>query len=237
LAHYRRRPLKSPLIHSDILELERVHLNADEWPVRAVVWDVREMGSSDLQSEDAAPVGSAMRLRSRAIGLLVDEEFDHLRDTTTFLADDLDFDGSLDRCEGLQIGLAMAGVDATIVPIRPGRFLEWVRLMRRPLVERALDEFAALALALRSASVTAVMADVAYSGRIAAFSVYGESRRWLRHRRAFHTKLEANSGRVETLPIRVEAFIDWCACLRQDTSEAALDRYALLELERLTTFD
>lgn len=243
MAHYRRRPLKSPLIHSDILELERVHLNADEWPVQAVVRDVREMGSSDLESEDAAPVGSAMRLRSRAIGLLVDDEFDHVRDATTFLANDLDFDGSLDRCEGLQIGLAMAGVDATIVPIRPGRFLEWVRLTRRPLVERALDEFAALALAMRSASVTAVMADVdemdflAHSGRVAAFSGYGESRRWLRHRRAFHAKLEANGGRVETLPIRVEAFIDWCACLRQDTSEAALDRYALLALERLTTFD
>ena len=201
------------------------------------------MGSFDLNSEDAAFFGSATRLSNRAIGLLVDDEFDPARYETAFLAANLDFDGSLDRCEGLQIGLAMAGVDATIVPIRTGRFQEWVRLTRRPLDERTLDAFATLALAMRDASVTAVMAEidemdfVAHSPWIAAFSSYGESRRWRRHRRATRAKLEASGARVETLPIRVDAFVDWCACLRQDTSEAALDRYALLTLERLTTFD
>lgn len=201
------------------------------------------MGISDLEPETAALVGNEARVRSRAIGLVVDDEFGHARDVIPFLADYLDFDDWLDRCEGLQIGLAMAGVDATIVPVRLGRFLEWVRLTRRPLDERALDRFATLALAIRNASASNAMAVVgeldfvAYSRRVAAFGDYGDSRHWQRHREALRWKLEASGVRVETLPICIDAFVDWCACLGQDASEAALDRYAQLVLEHLTTFD
>ena len=201
------------------------------------------MGISDLETGSAASVGSAARVRDRAIGLVVDDEFGRAREEIGFLADYPDFDSWLDRCEGLQIGLAMAGVDATIVPIRLGRFLEWIRLTGGLLDERALDRFARLSLTMRNGGASNTMAVVSesdfvgYSRRVAAFVDYCDGRHWRRHRAALRGKLEANGGRVETLPICVEAFVDWCACLGLDTSEAALDRYALLALEHLATFD
>jgi hypothetical protein len=160
-----------------------------------------------------------------------------------FLANYFDHDEWLDRCEGLQIGLAMAGIDATIVPVRLGQFLEWSRLTRTRLDEHALDGFATLTLAMRNASVTTVLAVVSelefatHSRPVAAFADYGDSRHWLRHREALRLKLEAIGGRIEQLPVCVDAFVDWCICLGQDTSEAALDRYAQLVLEHLTSYD
>jgi hypothetical protein len=218
-------------------------LGVGDLPVRAEIGDGRDMGISDLESESAAPVASEARVPNRAMGLVVDVEFGRARDAMPFLADYFNSGDWLDRCEGMQIGLAMAGVDATIIPVRLGQFLEWSRLTRTPLDEQALDDFATLALAMRNASVTTVMAVVSefefatHSGRIAAFADYGDSRHWLRHREALRLKLEANGGRIEQLPIRVDAFVDWCVCLGQDTSEAALDRYAQLVLEHLTTLD
>lgn len=205
--------------------------------------ELESMRISDLESESAAPIGSEGRVRGRAIGLVVEDEFGRARDAMPFLSGYFDFEGWLDRCEGLQIGLAMAGVDAAVVPVRLGKFLEWSRLTRTRLEEQALDDFATLALAMRDASVTSVMAVVSelefatHSRRVAAFTDYGDCRQWLRHRKALQWKREANGGRVELLPICLDAFLDWCACLRQDASEAALDRYALLSLEQLTTFD
>lgn len=201
------------------------------------------MGISDLGSENFAPVGDERRRPERAIGLVVDDEFAGARDAMPFLADYFDFDGWRDRCEGLQVGLSMAGVEAIIVPIRLGRFLEWARLTERHLDEEALDDFAGSALAMRNASLTMVMAVVGEAdferrcGRVAAFANFGESRRWLRHRNALRLRLEASGAHVEQLPICVDAFIDWCVCLGQDASEAALDRYAMLVLEHLTTFN
>lgn len=198
---------------------------------------------SDLESEGATLPGNEARVRNRAIGLLVDGDFPRARDAAPFLADYLDFDDWLDRCEGLQIGLAMAGVEATIVPVRLEQFLEWIRLTRRPLDERALDSFATLALANRDAAASNAMAVVneldfvANSRRVSAFADYGDCLDWRRHREALRRQLEASGARVEMLPICVDGFVDWCACLGQDTSEAALDRYAQLVLEHLTTFD
>jgi len=218
-------------------------MSVGELSVRAAIEDVRNMGISGLESESAASVGSDARVRNRAIGLVVDDEFGRARDAMPFLADYFDFDGWLDRCEGMQIGLAMAGVDATIIPVSLGRFLEWSRLTRTPFDEQALDDFATLALAMRNASVTTVMAVVSelefatHSSRVAAFADYCDWRDWSRHREALRLKLEASGGRIAQLPIRVEAFVDWCVCLGQDTSEAALDRYAQLALERLTALD
>jgi len=201
------------------------------------------MGIFDLESESAAPIGSEARVRSRAIGLVVEGEFARARDAIPFLVDYFDFEDWLDRCEGLQIGLAMAGVDATIIPIRFEQFLEWGHLTRTPLNEQALDVFATLALDMRDTPTTTVMAAVsefdftAYSGRVAAFAGYGDSRHWRRHRDALQCKLEASGARVETLPIRLDAFVDWSTCVGQNTSEAWLDRYAQLMLEHLTTFE
>ena len=200
------------------------------------------MGISGLQSECLALLASGRRVQTRAIGLIVDDDFGRARDVMPFLADYLDFDGWLDRCEGLQIGLAMAGLDAVIVPVRLGKFLEWSRLTGTPLDEYALDAFATLALAMRNASPPSVMAIVdeldfaAHARRVAAFADHRDGRRWGRHREALRLEREASVGRVEQLPICLEAFLDWCGCLGQDASEAALDRYALLMLEHLTTF-
>ena len=162
---------------------------------------------------------------------------------TPILAESFDFEGWRDRSEGLQIGLAMAGVEATIIPVRLARFIEWSRLTQTPPDESALDGFAALALAMRNETVTTVMAVVgelefaAHALRVAAFAAYGDNRHWRRHREALRSKLEAGGGLVAELPICVDAFVDWCECVRQDASEAALDRYAQLLLEHLTTFD
>ncbi len=201
------------------------------------------MSISDLASENAGRIESEARVRNAAIGILSDREFQAARAAMPDLAGCLDYDEWLDSREGLQIGLAMAGVDASIVPVGLTSFLEWGRLTGARLDERALDAFAALALAVRNASVSKVMAVVSerefatQSRVVAAFAARSRYRSWLRRRQAMRANIQAVGGRVEALPVRVGSFVDWCACLGQNTSEAMLDRYAQLTLERLTCYN
>ena len=74
-----------------------------------------------------------------------------------------------------------------------------------------------------------------HSGLIAAFAGRGGYRGWLRRRQSTRAKIEAIGGRIEELPVRVGAFVEWCSCLRQSASEVALDRYAQLLLEHLAS--
>ncbi len=198
------------------------------------------MGFSSLAPKSAALVEGEARVLNAAIGLVADREFALARAAMPDLASYFDYEDWLDSREGLQIGLAMAGVDAPIVPVGFAPFLDWGRLTEALLSERALDAFAALALAMRSANAPKVMARVselefeAHCRSVVAFAGRGDYRRWMRRRRTARVKVEAIGGRVEELPVRLADFLDWCACLGQDASEASLDRYAHLTLERLT---
>ena len=55
-----------------------------------------------------------------------------------------DYDDWLDVREGLQLGLAIAGVDVRIVRIELSSFLTWCGRAGRQSGEESLDDFAAL---------------------------------------------------------------------------------------------
>ena len=175
------------------------------------------------------------------IGLVDGGEFEHAQAAIPSLAGYLDYDDWLDRQEGLQLGWDMVGVEATIVCINLASFLEWRRLVGAGADEGALNSFAAVALAMRTASVSRVLAAISeadFTRHSASTFVIAGGRdygRWSRYRRALRVKIETLGGRAEQLPVRIEDFLAWCACLGQATSEDALDRYAQLTLERLTT--
>jgi len=175
------------------------------------------------------------------IGLVDGDEFDHAQAAIPGLAGYFDYDDWLDRREGLQIGLDMVGVQTTIVRIDLTSFLEWKRLTGAGADESALDAFAAVTLAMRTASVSKVLATISksnfaqHSASLVAIAHGRDYGRWSRYRQALRVKIEALGGRVEQLPVRMPDFLAWCACLGQAASEEALDRYAQLTLERLTT--
>jgi hypothetical protein len=208
-----------------------------------MVREQRNMRIFDAEPRSPVFVHRASRIETAVIGLVPESEFERARAAMPDLAGYFDYDEWLDCREGLQIGLAMAGVDATIVPISFAPFQEWSRLTGARLDERALDAFAALALAMRNASIFRVLAFVSeldfatHCRLVAAFAGRGDYRTWLRHRQAVRGKIEALGGRVEEFPVGVAGFVDWCACRGQNTSEATLDRYAQLMLEHLTSYD
>ena len=106
--------------------------------------------------------------------------------------------------------------------------------------EAALDAFAAVALAMRTASVSRVLAAISksdfaqYSTPVGAITGGRDYGRWSRYRQTQRVKIEALGGRVEQLRVRIEGFLAWCACLGQAASAETLDCYAQLTLERLT---
>jgi hypothetical protein len=199
------------------------------------------MRNFNLKSKNAVLVQSEPRVHNSAIGLFAEREFGRARIEIADLAGCIDYDDWLDSREGLQIGLAMAGVDATTICVSLSSFLEWRDLTGASSDQRALDAFARVALAMRNATGSRVFAVVhefdfsKYCRAINAFAEHGEYRSWLRHRQALRAKTIAADLRVEELPVRVASFVEWCACLGQSASEAALDRYAQLLLEHLTS--
>ncbi|MFZ1961987.1 MAG: hypothetical protein WAU78_00700 [Roseiarcus sp.] len=199
------------------------------------------MRDFDLIPTNAALVESEAQVPSSAIGLFAKSDFAQARAELADLASYADYDDWLDSREGLQIGLAMAGVDATTVCVSLSSFLEWRDLTGATSDQRVLDTFARMALAMRNSTGSRVFAVVhefdfsKYFRAINAFAEHGEYRSWLRHRQAIRAKTIAADLRVEELPVRVASFVEWCACLGQSPSEAALDRYAQLLLEHLTS--
>jgi hypothetical protein len=199
------------------------------------------MRNFDLKSKNAVLVESEARVQNSAIGLFAEREFARARAEIADLAGCLDYDDWLDSREGVQIGLAMAGVDATTVCVSLSSFLEWCGLTGASSDERALDAFAALALTVRNSRASKVLAVVSefdfvtHFLEVAAFAGRRDYQGWARHRREIRAKAIAAGLRVEELPVRVGGFVEWCACLRQEASEAALDCYAQLLLEYLTS--
>ncbi len=199
------------------------------------------MSISDLASQDAALLEGKARVKTRAIGLVDAGEFERARSDIADLACYVDYDDWLDAREGMQIGLAMAGVDAATVHVDLASFREWTALTGRPCDERALDAFAGVALGMRNSSEPQVFAAIRevdvprFLQGTDAFDGQSEFHAWLRRREATRASAAALGRRVEELPIRFNAFLEWCACLGESASETALDCYARLLLEHLTS--
>jgi hypothetical protein len=198
------------------------------------------MSIFELDSPPPAVIACKSQIETVAIGIVAETEFHRARSAISDLAHCCDYNDWLDAREGLQMGLAMAGVEARIVPVSLSSFLEWSRLSGRAPDERALDAFASLASGARNSSdlrVFAVVGELDFARHCSAINglaAHGEYQRWLRHRRATKADAIAADLRVAELPIRLDGFLAWCACLGQTGSEAALDRYAQLLLEDLT---
>jgi hypothetical protein len=201
----------------------------------------RPMYPSELSPRSPPPLPLGPHKGPTVIGLVDGGEFERAQVAIPGLAGCIDYDDWLDRREGLQIGLAMMGVEATIVRFDLASFLEWRRLTRAGVDESAMDAFAAVTLAMRTMSVSKVLAAISksdfaqHSASLAAITCGRSFDRWSRYRRALRVKSETLGGRVERLPVSVEDFLAWCACLGHAASEELLDRYAQLTLERLTT--
>jgi hypothetical protein len=242
MRHYPLRPLKSPLTHCDILALASFEPEypgiADGCPSMVHEWC--DMSISDVDSPAPVVIDRKSQVPTVVIGIVAEKEFHGARSAISDLARCCDYDDWLDAREGLQIGLGMAGVEARIVPVGLSSFLEWSRLSGTSPDEPALDAFASLASAVRNSPdlrVFAVVRELDFArhfSAIGAFAAHGGYDRWLRHRRATRAEAIAAGLHVEELPIRLDSFLAWCACLGQTESEAALDRYAQLLLEHLT---
>jgi len=178
--------------------------------------------------------------RGCAIGLFPKADFPSAREQMSDLAAYGDYEDWLDARDGLRLGLAMAGVDATIVQVRFPAFLAWRSLIGASCDEAGLDAFAGLALTfreLRRPQVLAVVDEADFSRRRLAMNEmtgWTEFASWLRHREQVRACAGAAGLSVEELPISLANFFDWCACLGQQPSEPVLDRYARLLLDDLT---
>jgi hypothetical protein len=199
------------------------------------------MSISDFDPRNSAVADRTPQAMNNAIGLVLARDFERAQAEVVDLADYINYDDWLDSREGLQIGNSMAGVDAAIVCVSLSSFLEWRGLTGASSDQRALDAFAALSLAMRtshSPKVLAAVSEFDFAVRpleVAAFAGGRDYRGWLRRRQAMRAKAAAAGLDVEELPVRLGAFLDWCACLGQSACEAALDRYAELLLEYLTS--
>jgi len=199
------------------------------------------MSVFDLAPKNSAFVDAKPQVKTAVIGLVGEREFARAQAEIADLAPYINYDDWLDSREGAQIGLSAAGVDTAIVRVSLGSFLEWRDLTGASSDQAALDAFAALALTVRNSSALNVLAVVgeddfaARSLEVAAFAGRGDYQGWARHRQALRANAIATGLRVEELRIRVGSFVEWCACLGQGASEAALDRYAQLLLEHLTS--
>ena len=118
------------------------------------------MSIFDLEPHPPAVIDCTRRSETAVIGLVAQTEFEHARSAIADLARCADYDDWLDAREGLQMGLAMAGVDARIVKVALSSFLEWSRLSGASADERALDAFAGLVSVARNSPELRVFASV-----------------------------------------------------------------------------
>ncbi len=199
------------------------------------------MSLFDLHRKNSALFARQTQVETSVIGLVERREFEQARAAIPELAGYADYSDWLDSREGLQIGLSMAGDDAVTACVSLSSFLEWRDLTGASSDLPALDAFAALAFAVRKTRVSKVLAFVSatdfatHALEVAAFAGHSDYHGWMRHRQAARADALAAGLRVEELPVRVGGFVEWCACLRQRACEGALDRYARLLLEHLTS--
>jgi hypothetical protein len=176
-----------------------------------------------------------------AMAMISEEEFAWAQIVIPDLTSYFDFQDWLDRREGFQIGLSMAGVDVRTVSIVLSPFLAWCRLTETAPSERSLDAFASMIMVLREPPAPSVLAVVregdfeVRSGEVAALAAHTDFDRWTRHRETVRARLARGGARVEELIIRLDDFIEWGSCLGEGTTETTLDTYAGLLLEYLAT--
>jgi hypothetical protein len=170
------------------------------------------------------------------IALVSEQEFARARTIIPDLNAYFDYEDWRESREGFQIGLAMAGVDVTMVTVGLTRFLAWRRLTGAPASEEALDAFASTIGRFETPPERLVLAIAderefaAHSRDVAAFSTHGDYRQWSRRGRATRVDLEMSGRYVEELAISVSDFVGWSACVSQ-ISEPSIERYAQLLLE------
>ena len=188
----------------------------------------------------AAPAGWA-EANPVAFGLLSERDFVRARSVVPGLGDYDDYADWLDAREGFQMAHSLAGVDVAPVVVEIEAFLRWCALTESAPSEAALDKLAALAHAFTGPLQPAVFARVSerefaqYSRVVPALKAARDPAEW-RERRARVRATAAGLGlQVEEMPVRIAPFVSWCSCLGQAASVTALDRYALLLLEELTT--
>ena len=176
------------------------------------------------------------KAETAVIALLAKDEFAWAQIVVPDLNAYFDYGEWRESREGFQMGLAMAGVDVKMVPVALTPFLAWHRLTGTPPNERALDAFASAILRFRTPPEPMVLAVVrkqefeTRSRDIAALSGYRDYRHWLRHRQAIRAYAARSGLDVEELPIIIDDFVEWRACVGQ-ISESSIDRYAQLALE------
>jgi hypothetical protein len=187
----------------------------------------------------AANIPPVARPASAAVGLFDASEFPRAQAEMPELAAWSDYEDWLDSREGLQMGLAMAGVDAQLVRVRLDSFLAWRALAGAASSETALDAFARLALTLRIGRKSRIFAVVGEADfeqhRFAVGTAFGRTgfAQWRRHRARLRASALSAGLAVEDQPIRLSEFLEWSDCVGQRACEPALDRYARLLAEHL----
>lgn len=176
---------------------------------------------------------------SAVVALIGKDEFTWAQIVVSGLNDYYDYEAWRDTREGLQMGLAMAGVAAKLLPIALTPFLAWCRVTGAAPTERALDDFASTVWQFRSGPRPAVLAVVRkqefdiHRRDVAALSACGDYESWVRHRQAIRGSAPCSDLRVAELPILIGDFVKWSACADQfpQSSNWSIDRYAQLALE------
>jgi len=173
---------------------------------------------------------------SAIIALLGEDEFARARSFIPDLRLHCDYADWRDSCEALQIGLAMAGVDARLALVALTPFLAWRRLTGTPASQGGLDSFAAKLLAFRTPPEPIVLGMVeerdfaAHSPVIRTLLQQDDYGQWRREREVLRRELALAGRRVEELPVRLDNFILWRTCVG-DAPSSSIDRYAHLLLE------
>jgi hypothetical protein len=193
---------------------------------------------SDFNNDRGILVFLDRRTRAEAavIALMAAREFAQAQRAIPDLRAYSNYEDWRETREGFQMGLAMAGVDAKVVNVVLNRFLAWCRLRELAPSERTLDAFASTVSMFRSSPEPSVLATIgrrefdAYRQNIPMLLAHTDYRQWLRHRQATRIKAAAASVYLEELPIILDDFIKWSACVAR-LSEPSVDHYAQLLLE------
>jgi hypothetical protein len=191
------------------------------------------MNDSDAEAGIRIFVDRQTKAETAVIALIAEAEFARAQIAAPDLAIYSDYADWRESREGFQIGLAMAGVEVKMVPVALKPFLAWCRLTGIAPDARALDAFASTILLFRTPPEPTVLAFVgepefaAHSRNVSALSTYQQ---WLRHRQTIRVKAAMSGLRVEELPIPLDDFVEWSACIGQ-MCETSIDRYAQLLLE------
>jgi hypothetical protein len=199
----------------------------------AVVEDI------DLEARIPTFVDPQTRAHVGVIAILSEEEFAWAQIVIPDLSSFLGYDDWLDCREGFEIGLAMAGVDVKKVSVILSPYLAWCRLTGAQPSERSLDAFASMLLFLRKHPESIALAVVreeefvAHAEAVDAFTSHVDFEHWKSHRAAVQKSMSDTGVQIEPLPVNIEDFVEWGRCIRTQTSEAILDRYAELVLEFL----